>query len=356
MNIAHWTEKLYDVFGTYDALCVDDKSWTNLEVHDASSRLSNGLIAEGLLPGQRVLIVLPTSFELFVAFIATLRAGAVAVLIDEESPVPECIRILQHCQAAAVITTSHRLKLIGEQSSQTFVSIATDADDSPSTITLQGLIRRSTPLREPVPRTPDEPAQIVYTSGTTGQPKAITYTHGNIAARYPFQGSSDMPVHVRNNLPVRLMVLPASHALGGSFLFLHLSSKCKVVGLNDFDPRTTLELIETHKVTTTILAPPMCEALIKTPDAEQFDLASLRAIVVGSAAVPASLIERFESKFKKRLSITYGLTEVPGATLGLASTKHGAVGRLAPGVEARIVDQDGQELPLGEVGAVLCAG
>ena len=81
MNIACWADKNQAVFGDYDALVVGAQTWTNQEIHDSSCRLSSALIQQGVAPGDRILLVLPSGFELFVAFNAALRAGAVPVVL-----------------------------------------------------------------------------------------------------------------------------------------------------------------------------------------------------------------------------------------------------------------------------------
>ena len=99
----------------------------------------------------------------------------------------------------------------------------------------------------------------------------------------------------------------------------------------------------------------MCEALLAEGD-DDYDLSSLRTIVVGGAAVSDSLVQRFEARFAKRLIISYGLTEAPGLTLSRLNAKPGSAGRLPSSVEVRFVDADERALPLGETGEIQFRG
>ncbi len=354
MNIACLEDENLRTYGDYDALVVGDRTWTSRALHDSCCRLAGALVQLGLAPGDRMVLLLPSGFELMVAFTAVLRAGGVPVVLYPDSQVSEVDRVIAHCAAKGAFATSARLASLTTAAIP--LQIVADADGgnrtaAPGSHPIARLLECDTPLLEPVPRAPDDAAQIIYTSGTTGAPKGIVYSHGEVAARYPFRKAQSMSSAAVRPV-VRLMVLPPAHALGASFFFLRLVSKSTIVCQDAFEARQFLSAVARHHVTTTVLVPAMCEALLREDEIGGYDLTSLRTIVVGGAFVSASLVERFEAKFKKRLVVSYGLTEVPGVTLGALNAKPGSAGRLPATIDVRFVDADGRPLAPGEAGEI----
>ncbi|HEY1724557.1 MAG TPA: beta-ketoacyl synthase N-terminal-like domain-containing protein [Steroidobacteraceae bacterium] len=352
MNIAGWEDQNLETYGDYDALVVGTRTWTSRALHDHCRRFAGGLTQLRLTPGDRVVLLLPSGFELFVAFTATLRAGGVPVVLYPNASSSEIKRVIAHCGAKGVIATLTGLSSLTADTVPLQILVGASAEPAAGSHSFERLLQCDPPLCQPVARAADDMAQLVYTSGTTGTPKGIIYTHGEIAQRYPFLKASSQTNAGAIGPFVRLMALPPAHALGASFFFLRLVSKSTIICQDSFDARQFLTLVERHHVTTTVLVPSMCEALLTEENIDAYDLSSLRTIVVGGAFLSPSLIERFETKFNKRLVVSYGLTEVPGITLGASKAKHGSAGRLPAAVAVRFVDADGRSLELGEVGEI----
>lgn len=351
MNVACLEDENLETYGDYDALVVGSRTWTSRALHDHCCRLAGALVQLGLAPGDRMVFLLPSGFELIVAFTAVLRAGGVPVVLYPDSQLSEVERVIAHCAAAGLIVTCSRAPSLTAGMVPLKIVVGADGGNRAGSHTFERLGEGDQPLSQPVPRDSYDAAQLVYTSGTTGTPKGIVYTHGEIASRYPFRKSMSR-VSSATKPFVRLMALPPAHALGASFFFLRLVSKSTIVCQDTFEARRFLSAIGRHRVTTTALVPSMCEALLTEEGIDGYDLSSLRTIVVGGAFVSPSLVERFEARFKKRLAISYGLTEVPGVTLGSINAKPGSVGRLPPAVEVRFVDVDGRPLAPGEIGEI----
>jgi len=353
MNVACWEDENLEIYGDYDALVVGTRSWTSRALHHHCRRLAGALAQLGLAPGDRIVLLLPSGFELMVAFTAVLRAGGVPVVLYADSPSSEVERVIAHCDARGMIATVTRVSSLTAGTIPLQIVVGTNGEDRAGrSHAFERLLERDTPLCQPVARAAHDIAQIIYTSGTTGTPKGIVYTHGEIARRYPFLKATSQNNGVALRPFVRLMALPPAHALGGSFFFLRLVSKSTIVCQDTFDARQFLQAVDRHRVTSTVLVPSMCEALLNEEEIGAYDLSSLRTIVAGGAFVSASLVERFEAKFRKRLVISYGLTEVPGVTLGSSKAKPGSAGRLPSAVEVRFVDADGRQLHPGEIGEI----
>ena len=353
MNVACWEDQNLENYGDYNALVVGSRTWTSRALHDHCRRLAGALAQLGLAPGDRIVLLLPSGFELMVAFTAILRAGGVPVVLYPDAPRLEIERVIAHCGAKGVIASVTRVASLTADAIRLQIVVGINGENrSARSHAFERLLECDTPLCHLVPRAADDIAQIIYTSGTTGTPKGIAYTHGEIARRYPFLKATSQINGVAVGPIVRLMALPPAHALGGSFFFLRLVSKSTIVCQDSFDARQFLNAVGRYRVTTTVLVPSMCEALLNEDDIGAYDLSSLRTIVVGGAFVSASLVQRFEAKFKKRLVISYGLTEVPGLTLGSSKAKPGSAGRLPSAVAVRFVDAEGRALSLGEIGEI----
>lgn len=353
MNVACWEDENLEIYGDYDALVVGSRTWTSRALHDHCRRLAGALAQLGLAPGDRIVLLLPSGFELMVAFTAILRAGGVPVVLYPDSPSSEIERVIAHCGAKGVIASVTRVSSLTADTIPLQIVVGTNGENrSALAHVFERLLECETPLCQPVARAAHDIAQIIYTSGTTGTPKGIVYTHGEIARRYPFLKATSRINGAAVRPFVRLMALPPAHALGGSFLFVRLVSKSTIICQATFDARQFLHAVDRHRVTTTVLVPAMCEALLNEEEIGAYDLSSLRTIVAGGAFVSASLVERFEAKFKRRLVISYGLTEVPGLTLGSSKAKPGSAGRLPSAIDVRFVDADGRPLPLGEIGEI----
>jgi acyl transferase domain-containing protein/acyl-CoA synthetase (AMP-forming)/AMP-acid ligase II/thioesterase domain-containing protein len=355
MNVACLQDENLETFGDYDALVVGSRTWTSRALLDHCRRLAGALAQLGLAPGDRVVLLLPSGFELMVAFTAILRAGGVPVVLYPDSPFSEIERVIAHCGAKGLIVTSARVSSLTADTIPLQIVVGANGGYRPlaaGSHAFERLLEYDPPLSQPVPRAAHDVAQLIYTSGTTGTPKGIAYTHGEIALRYPFLKATSQINGAAARPFVRLMVLPPAHALGGSFFFLRLVSKSTIICQDTFDARQFLSAVDRHRVTTTVLVPSMCEALLAEEEIGAYDLSSLRTIVVGGAFVSASLAERFEAKFRKRLIISYGLTEVPGVTVGSLKAKPGSAGRLPSAVDVRFVDADGQPLAPGGIGEI----
>jgi acyl transferase domain-containing protein/acyl-CoA synthetase (AMP-forming)/AMP-acid ligase II/thioesterase domain-containing protein len=353
MNVACWEDENLEIYGDYDALVVGSRTWTSRALHDHCCRLAGALAQLGLAPGDRIVLLLPSGFELMVAFTAILRAGGVPVVWYPDSPSSEIERVIAHCGAKGVIATSARISYLTADAIPLQIVVGTNGENrAAGPHAFERLLQCDAPLCQPVPRAAHDFAQLIYTSGTTGTPKGIVYTHGQIAQRYPFLKATGQINGGAVRPFVRLMALPPAHALGGSFFFVRLVSKSTIICQDSFDARQFLHAVGQHRVTTTVLVPSMCEALLNEEDIGGYDLSSLRTVVAGGAFVSASLVERFEARFKKRLVISYGLTEVPGITLGSSKAKPGSAGRLPSAVAVRFVDAEARPLSLGEIGEI----
>ncbi|MEO1584499.1 MAG: AMP-binding protein, partial [Planctomycetota bacterium] len=213
-------------------------------------------------------------------------------------------------------------------------------------IRLDSIDFRSVPdLRWPASADDGDLAMVLYTSGTTGLPKGVMLTHGNIKANIR-QGIEGMAISRRDTF---LGVLPQFHSFGVTQLTLTpLAVGGRVVYTARFQPKKILTLMREHSVTTFVGIPSMYNALAMSKDASPQDVARMRLLVSGGEPLPDAVLQRFEEKFGKTICEGYGMTEMAPAThcATPGRRKRHSVGPALPGVEQRIVDPE-TEAPLG---------
>ncbi|SES88121.1 long-chain acyl-CoA synthetase [Marinobacter segnicrescens] len=367
MILTDLPEQSLERFGEYTMLYAGEREVTNLELQDSANRLANGLHNLGVKPGDRVVVCMPNSPEVFIAYQAVLRAGAIVLPVMFVLHPREIGFILQASGASAVITSQAILPSIEQATSgmetPPKLVVAGIAQNQPSPNagipcnSLCSLMAAADPEIELPPIKEDDVAVILFTSGTTGQPKGVMLTHRNL---YSNAASAVQLAEEAGDEPgTTIGVLPLAHIYGftmANTLFLRGSS---VVILPKFDVREVFEAVQKHKVTAFSAVPAMIYALTTAPEAEEYDLTSLESVGSGSAPLPVSLIEAFRKRFNAEIYEGYGLSEAAPTVSAHRKgepVKAGSVGRAFPGVELRIADELGNPLAVGEVGELLVRG
>jgi len=283
--------------------------------------VATGLSAHGLVAGHRVAISGPNTIEFVVAYLATLRAGYVAVPINPESTVAELRAMINDCGARVLFATAAE-PLEGVQHID---------------LTPEGLGDLSGAASEPVssPRDPEALAVLLYTAGTSGEPKAAMLSHRALLSHLHHVASFE----ILDRDDVVLAMLPLFHVFGlNAVLGSCLLSGARLVILDGFDG--FVDALATEKITNLPLAPPVLSRILDDERAVS-RLGSVTRVVSGAAPLSVGLRDQFTARTGLRVEQGYGLTEAaPGvsATLGGAALGHGHVGRPLPGVEVRIGD------------------
>ena len=211
------------------------------------------------------------------------------------------------------------------------------------------------PLRRCRSRPNDFVAALLYTSGTSGRPKGVMLTAGNLEAnvRQIVQWVGFTPV---DSL---LGVLPQFHSFGLTVLtLLPFSVGCKIVYSARFNPRKVLKLLRTHRPTAMIAIPSMYNVLMQSRGAQDDDFSSVRFLVSGGEPLPRAVAEEFRKKFGAVINEGYGLTETGPVANWCRPQDHrpGSVGMVITDVQEKIIDPDGRTVPTGEDGEVCIRG
>lgn len=322
--------------------------------------------------GDRVAICMRNRAEWLVGFLATIKAGGVAVLVNSRGSGPELIGMIEDVDPAVVLADGERARLI-EQAGYTGRVL-----DLTKPLDLEEIARRAAePVTDPGIANPDDPCVILFTSGTTGRVKGAVLSHRNlITGLMNTQLSGTMVLHnVARDLGVpvdvllsqipqqaSLLVYPLFHVSGLASAFLSpFVGGSKVVIMRRWDAQEAVRLIAREGISMFSAVPTMLWDILHRARHESVDLASLRNIGSGGQALPMNLVDEVHAMCPHaQIGTGYGMTECSGAiaqSVGADFMRRPAsAGRVLPLVDVRIEGPDGTVLPPGETGEIVVRG
>jgi fatty-acyl-CoA synthase len=332
------------------------------ELDQRVTALAGALSRRGVEFGDRVLILMLNRTEFIESFLAVNKLGAIAVPVNFRMTPPEIAFLVSDCQARVVITEAVLSKVAtavrGIDAMLTTVVVAGAAtDDSPSqVIGYDDLVAESGDEPKPVDIPNDSPALIMYTSGTTGRPKGAVLTHNNIAGQAManlFTISPDI------NNDVGFVGVPLFHiaGIGNMISGLLLGLPTVIYPLGAFDPGALLDVLEAEQVTSMFLVPAQWQAVCAEQRANPRKL-QLRVLSWGAAPASDTLLHDMSETFPgTQIYAAFGQTEMSPVTCMLlaqdAIRKRGSVGKVIPTVAARVVDENMDDVPVGQVGEIV---
>lgn len=327
------------------------------------------LVGLGLEAGDRVAILCGTNTRFVHAWYGTVGAGMVAVPLNPQAPAAELQRELAVVNARAVIAGPAGVAALEsldfskvpslEHSLVSAGAVLEGAIDLDAAVAQAGATD-ATANAEPVPivdRDDEQLATLLFTSGTAGSPKAAMLTHGNLASN--IRQVLARPEQVARPDDVTVCVVPLFHVLGlNSILNLSLWVGATLVLVERFDPVSMVELLVEEQVSTLAGPPTMWSALTRLEDVEEEAFSQIRLAASGAAAIPDRVVTEAQARFGLRIYEGYGLTEAsPTVTLATGTDAPiGSIGRPIPGLEVRLVDNDGDDVYVGDPGEVLVRG
>ena len=354
------------------AIVDGDLELTYAELLEQARTFGAGLVATGVEPGDRVAIWAPNSARWIVALLGLFQAGAVLVPVNTRFKGPEAAPILERSGAKVLVTvtdfldTDH-LALLAEADAKLpdlQTTVVLEGPVPSDALSWDGLLAGATPhARTEVERRqaavgPDDPSDILFTSGTTGTPKGVVQTHARtLLVATDWVAMTGLTAGDRY-----LMVNPYFHMFGlKAGILASVAAGATMLPEPVFDVDRALARVAAEGVTVLPGAPTIYQAILDHPSRDDHDLSSLRVAVTGAADIPVELIRRIFDELPFSVVITgYGLTE--GGTASATSpgddpeTIATTVGRPRPGFELRIVDSDRNDVPAGEAGEILLRG
>jgi long-chain acyl-CoA synthetase len=347
VNLVLLGEESFQRYGEYPALVFEGRELTNVDQQRAANRLAHALGRRGVGPGDRVVVMLPNCPEVLEAYRAILAVGAVVVPVIFLLSPEEVRHILAHAEARLLIT-SPDLAWKAEGWPGARILVGGEAAGAPA---YEELVAQESDAFTAIDRDDHDLAVILYTAGTTGQPKGVALSHANLASNARAAAS----VYELDRRQWALAALPLSHSYGLTLMNAGNVLGTRAVLLRWFTPEAVLTAIQQYRVQAMSGVPTMFVYLLNYPDADRFDTSSMRVWGSGAAPLPVELVEPFETRFGGRLLEGYGLTE---ASPVVATHRHsgvrklGSVGQPLPGVEVRILDDADRALPIGEAGEI----
>jgi long-chain acyl-CoA synthetase len=310
------------------------------ELDSSSTRLAAWLLHQGINPGDRIAIHWPNAIETVQLFFAAFKAGLIAVPVNLRLKAPEIEFVLEH--SGATLCFSHPS-----------VSAAAQAAAAAGGCLVKTSLPDELTEEEALPHVnPDDPAVILYTSGTTARPKGVVHTHRTLLATAKLAAQA---VHYTQD-DSHLTVLPLMHAAALTcILFPAILLGATVVMIPAFDPAAVLDGIQRFRCTSLVLLPALLQFVLLEQEQNPRDVASLRRFLAGGDSVPLAMQQRALELFGLRVHEVYGLSEgVPLTANQVGGIVPGSLGRAV--TELRIVDSTGRDVPDGTAGEIAARG
>lgn len=332
-------------------------TWADLRRRVAA--LAGALSGRGVGFGDRVMILMLNRTEFVESVLAANMIGAIAVPLNFRLTPTEIAVLVEDCVAHVMLTEAALAPVaIGVRNIQPLLSVIVVAGGSSqdSVFGYEDLLNEAGDVHEPVDIPNDSPALIMYTSGTTGRPKGAVLTHANLTG----QAMTALYTSGANiNSDVGFVGVPLFHiaGIGNMLTGLLLGLPTVTYPLGAFDPGQLLDVLEAEKVTGIFLVPAQWQAVCTEQQARPRDL-RLRVLSWGAAPAPDALLRQMSATFPEtQILAAFGQTEMSPVTCMLlgedAIAKRGSVGRVIPTVAARVVDQNMNDVPVGEVGEIV---
>ncbi|MBO9522466.1 MAG: acyl--CoA ligase [Nocardioidaceae bacterium] len=346
-------------------------TWAALD--DLADRVAHGLSAAGMVAGYRVMIATTNRIEFVASYLGVLRARMVAVPVNPRSATGEVLRMLVDSGSRMVIADPSTISLVRAAVAGVAEAIAAGAEGHPDAPAPPRIVSIGTTLEpgerswdhlvletgDPVPgeTDPESLAVLLYTSGTSGRPRAAMLSHRALRANID-QVAEVEPAMITGR-DVVFGVLPLFHVYGlNAVLGQVVRQHARIVLVDGFDPEGSLDIVEDEAISVLPVAPPVFAYWMQLPGLED-RLGPVRTVLSGSAPLDPDLVEAFEKRTGIRVQQGYGLTEAaPVVTSTLCSTDpdRRSVGAALPGIELRLVDEDGRPPEDEDGGEILVRG
>jgi long-chain acyl-CoA synthetase len=360
---------------TREALVLGSSRMTYAEVDSAANQVANLLVSRGIEPGDKVALSCPNVFAFVIVYYGILKAGAVVVPLNVLLKAREVAYHLDDCDAKAYICFegTPELPMAAQgwegfsktDSCEEFFVITSDAKASSpidGATTLGSVLVEQSPVFETRVTQADDTAVILYTSGTTGQPKGAELTHANMV----INALSDARLHGQpeTGFDTHLVTLPLFHSFGQTVqLNGGFAEGCTLVLLPRFDAKAALGLMQSETITFFAGVPTMYWGLLGALD-DSVDVdtiaANLRVAVSGGSSMPVEILREFKDRFHVTVKEGYGMSETsPVATFNPPGRepKAGSIGTPIWGVEVKLIAPDWSTVEADdEVGEIAVRG
>jgi long-chain acyl-CoA synthetase len=357
INLALLLEEAVRNYAERTVLIFENQRINYDQLNRAVNAVAHLLKQTGVVKGDKVALMLPNIPEFFYCYFAAVKLGAVAVPLNTSSTPYELSYLLENSDAKVLMTFELVRKRYEEiknklSTCKNFITIDSPAENSPFRRAL-----KSGDFSNPAQTiSPDDPAAIIYTSGLTGKSLGAVLTHRNLYSQSHLIHSCVKRTH----LDIGLSLIPLFHSFGSTVNMINvIRTGCSVVMMDRFTMEGLFSAIQKEKITYICAVPRLYLGMMFHEGAANYDVSSLDVCVTGGAPMPAEFIPGFEKQFGVKVVEGYGLTEAsPACSFNMLDRpqKPGSIGMAVPGTKIKIVDEDGRELPRGEIGELIVKG
>ena len=351
-NLALNLTRAADAHADRPAVRLGNAVTTYRDLDHTSAQVAAVLQGRGVQPGDRVAIMLPNVPAFPVLYYGVLRVGGVIVPMNPLLKAREVAYYLEDSEAKLIFAAQGVADEAGKGAAKAGAELV-EVDQA----TFTDFLAPATPAPDIVDRASADTAVILYTSGTTGQPKGAELTHANLSRNVDVVCTDLLEL---THHDVIFGGLPLFHSFGQTVtLHTAVASGACLSLLPRFDPVRALQTMAEHRTTIFAGVPTMHGALLTHPDRPTYDVSALRLCVSGGAAMPVEVLRGFEQAVDCKILEGYGLSE----TSPVASFNHpdrerkpGSVGTPIRGVQMRVVDDHGRDVTQGDVGEIVIRG
>ncbi|NQT00199.1 MAG: acyl--CoA ligase, partial [Candidatus Omnitrophica bacterium] len=358
MDIARKFRELATQFPQKPFLIFRNQAISYQQLVKQVNKLACALRKQGVKKGEKVAVYLPNSPEYVFSYLAVFTLGAAVVPLDVRLTNEELLGVLNHSEASIFVTKPLEGLTFSDLAKQVpglknIVKCFTSEQDE--FLNFEQIVQAESEQDLDAEVDEQSLAILYYTSGTTGKPKAVMSNYrslDNATETVRYCGLT------KDNFgEVQICALPLSHLGGFVYLQFALEHNLTTVLMERFIPLEFLRNIEKHKVGWFHLVPPMFIAILQLKEFEKYDLSSVTSACIFGAPSPPSLIQRFGQYCPNAaLWHGWGMTETAAPNTVTDSEHIASIGKAPTWLEVKIVDNNDQELPVGEVGELVCRG
>ena len=368
MHIAEGLKHAKKISGNREAVVCGETRYTWDVFDQRTDALARGLASLGVQRGDRVAVLMLNCHRYLELYYACARMGAVIVPLNIRLARPEIVFILNDSEAKVlVVDKTFASYIAGRDTVPSLESVIYSGDVTPvDMINFEDVVTGGSHMQETVDQEMDDDdlAGLYYTGGTTGRAKGVMLSHKNIISN----AFNTLVATGYNQRDTWLHAAPMFHLadVGSTFAITMVGARHVFIPM--FNPVHVLEAIQQEKVTCTILVPTMVNAVLNHPDADTFDLSSIRRLIYGASPMPLEVLKKGLRKWGQIFMQGYGMTETAPLLTGLDTWEHivdgapeqarrlNSVGKEALGVEVRVVNAGGEDVQPGEIGEIIARG
>ena len=353
------------------AIVFEGKKYSFSQLNDRVNRLANGLLQLGVKKGDRVGFLQVNCNQCVETYFAVAKMGAMYVPLNFRAKEKELIYMLNTADATAILSGERYLDMVRAmrpelKTVQHFISIDSKQDDM---LNYEDIITSASADEVVADIEDNDTTILMYTAGTTGFPKGVMLSHNSFSVYVVENVTPADPVSEEKNI----LTVPLYHVAGIQATMAAIYGGRTLVMERQFDAKEWMELVQAEKTNRAMMVPTMLKQVVDHPDFVKYDLSSMKVITYGAAPMPLPVIKKALELFPGVAFINaFGQTETASTITALSPEDHmltgtqeeidrklkrlTSIGKPMPDVEMQIIDEEGNELPTGEIGEIVARG